>query len=84
MELGERYKLSFAHLSCGRLYESALFGGEYVVGINHAFGLDERAILPLSESYKIPRLDMEAFEHLAGNDHLAPLAHAANPLPGSG
>jgi hypothetical protein len=57
-ELGEGNELPVAHLSFGLLHESALFGGEYVVRINHAPGLDEHAVLRLSECYKIPLLDL--------------------------
>jgi hypothetical protein len=83
-ELGERDELSLAHLSFGLLHESALFRGEYVVRVNHAFGLDEHAILLLSECHKVPLLEVEGFEHLPWNHHLAPLANAADPLLGCG
>jgi len=83
-ELGEGDELSLAHLSFGILHESALFGGEYVIGINQAPRLDEHAILRLSECNKIPLLDVKGFEHLPRNHHLAPLANAADPLLGGG
>jgi hypothetical protein len=79
-ELGEAHELSLAHLAFGFLYESALFGGEYVVSINHTPGLDEHAALLLGERHKIPLLDVEGFEHLPRDNHLAPLAHTADPL----
>jgi hypothetical protein len=79
-ELGEGYELSLAHLSFGLLHESALFGCEYVIGINHAPGLDEHAIAPLSKCHKIPLLDVKGFEHFPRNDDLAPMAYAADPL----
>jgi hypothetical protein len=79
-ELGDGHELPLAHLSFGFLHESAFFGGEHVIGINHAPGLDEDAVLRLSERHKVPLPDIEGFEHLPGNYHLAPLAHAANPL----
>jgi hypothetical protein len=81
-ELGERDELSLAYLPFGLFYESAFFGREYVVRINHAAGLDEYAILLLGECNKIPFLDVEGFEHLPRNDDLAPLADAADPLLG--
>jgi hypothetical protein len=83
-ELGERDELSPAHLPFGLFHESALFGGEHIVGINHASGLDEHAILLFCEYNKIPLLDVEGFEHLPRNDHLAPLPHAPYPLLGCG
>jgi hypothetical protein len=83
-KLGEAHELSLAHLSFGLLHESALFGGEYVIRINHAPGLDEHTVLLLSECHKIPLLDVEGFEHLPRNHHLAPLANAADPLLGCG
>jgi len=83
-ELGEGDELSLPHLSFGLLHESALVGGEDVIGINHAPRPDEHAILRLSECHKIPLLDVEGFEHLPRNHHLAPLANAADPLSGCG
>jgi hypothetical protein len=83
-ELGERDEFSLAHLALGLFHESALFAGEYIVGINHASGLDEHAILLFRERNKIPLLDVEGFEHVSRNDHLAPPAHAADPLLGCG
>ena len=80
----EGYEFPLAHLSFGLLHESALFRGEHVVRINHAFGLDEHAILLLSECHKVPFLEVEGFEHLPWNHHLAPLANAADPLLGCG
>ena len=81
-ELGERNELSLAHFPFGLLYESALFGGEHVLRINHPSWLDKHAVLLFCERHKIPFLDVEGFEHLPRNDDLAPLAHATNPLPG--
>jgi hypothetical protein len=43
-ELSECHELAWAHLPFCLLYEIALFGGEYVIGVDHAFGLDEHAI----------------------------------------
>jgi len=68
-----------------RLFETLaqsfrLSRGEHVVGVDNPLGLDEHAILLLSERHKIPLSDVEGFEHLPWNDHLAPLAHAAYPL----
>lgn len=79
-ELGERYKLSLAHLPFGLFHQSALFGSEHVVRIGHAPRLDEHAILLFGERHKIPFLDVQGFEHLPRNDHLAPLAYATDPL----
>jgi addiction module RelB/DinJ family antitoxin len=81
-EFGECNELSLAHLALGLFHQSALFGGEHIVGINHASGFDEYAILLFRERNKIPLLDVQGFEHMPRNDHLAPLAHAANPLWG--
>jgi hypothetical protein len=83
-ELGERDELSRAHLSFGLLDESALFGGEDIIGINYAPRLNEHAIFFLGERDIIPLLDVEGFEHLPRNDHLAPLANATDPLLGCG
>jgi hypothetical protein len=83
-ELGEGHELSLAHLSFGFLHESAFFGGEHVIGINHAPGFDEHAVLRLSERYKIALPDVKGFEHIPRNHHLAPLANAADPLLGGG
>jgi hypothetical protein len=79
-KLGEGHEFSLAHLSFGLLHESALSRGEYVIGINHAPGLYEHAIVPLSKCHKIPLLDVEGLEHLTRNDHLAPMAYAVDPL----
>ena len=79
-ELGERDELPLAHLSVSLLDESALFGSEHVVRINHAPGLDEHTVLLLGECHKIPLMDVEGFEHLPRNDHLPPLAYAADAL----
>ena len=79
-ELGERDELPLAHLSFSLLHESTLFGGEHVVGINHAPGLDEHAVLLFGECHKIPLMDVEGFEHLPRDDHLPPLAYPADPL----
>jgi hypothetical protein len=57
-ELGERDELSLAHLPSGLSHESALFGGEYVIGIDHTPGLDEHAILGLSDATKSPSLTL--------------------------
>jgi len=83
-ELGERDEFSLAHFPFGLLHERALFGGKHIVRIDRAAGLDEHAILLLREGNKIPHLDIEGFEHVPRNDHLAPLAHAADPLRGCG
>src|ERR1022692_5324905 len=83
-ELGDRDELSLAQLPFAFLHESALFGGEDIVRINHAAGLDEHAILLFGERHKIPFANIQSFEHLARDDHLAPLAHAADPLSGCG
>jgi hypothetical protein len=83
-ELGECDELSLAHFSLGLLHERALFTGEHIVRINHAAGLDEHAILLFRKRNKIPLLDIEGFEHLSRNDHLAPLPHATDPLLGCG
>jgi hypothetical protein len=83
-ELGERGEFSLAHLPFGLLHESALFGGEDIVRINHASGLDEHSVLVFSEGNEIPLLDVEVFEHLTRDDHLAPLAYATDPLLGCG
>ena len=83
-ESSERDELSPAHLSFGLLHESALFWGEYVIRVNHSSGLDEHPILRLSECHKIPLPNVEGFEHLPRNDHLAALAHATYPLLGCG
>ena len=83
-ELGKTHELPLAHLSFGLFHESAFFGGEYVAGINHAPGLDEHAVLRLSECHKISLPDVEGFEHLAWNHHLAPLANTADALLGCG
>src|ERR1017187_8333713 len=79
-ELGEGDELSLAHFSFGLLHQSALFGGERVIGMDHAPGLDEHAVPVLGERHEIPLLDVEGFEHLPRNHHLAPLPHAADPL----
>jgi len=81
-ELGERDELSLTHFSFGLLHESALFGGEHVVRIDHTPGLDEHAVLLFGECHKIALLDVEGFDHFPWNDHLAPLADAANPFLG--
>jgi len=78
--LGEAHEFSLAHLSFGLLHKSALFGGECIVRVNHAPGLDEHAVLRWSERDKIALLDVEGFEHFPRNHHLAPLANAADPL----
>ncbi len=78
-ELGERYELSLAHLALGLFYERALFWGEHIVRINDAAGLNEHAILLFCKRNKISLLNVEGFEHFPRNDHLAPLAHAADP-----
>jgi hypothetical protein len=57
-------------------------GRQGVVRINDAPRLDEHAILLLGERHEIPLLNVEGFEHLPRNDHLAPLAHATDPLFG--
>jgi hypothetical protein len=44
-ELSEGNELSRAYFSVGLLHESALFACEHVIGINHAPGLDEHAVL---------------------------------------
>jgi hypothetical protein len=64
-KLGEGHELSLAHLPFGLLHESALFGRQYVIGIDHAPGRDEHAVLLLSERHEIPFPDVEGFEHLA-------------------
>jgi hypothetical protein len=83
-ELGERNKFSLPHLAFGLFHERAVFGGKYIIRINYASRLDEHAILLLREGNEIPLLDIEGFEHLTRNDHLAPLAHATDPLLGCG
>jgi hypothetical protein len=83
-KLGEAHEFSLAHLPFGLLHERALFGSEYVIGINHAPRLDEHAVLRLSERYKIALPDVKGFEHIPRNHHLAPLANAADPLLGGG
>ena len=83
-ELGEGDELSVAHLSLRFLHQSALFGGEHVVRVNYLPRLDEHAVLGLSECHKISLLDIEDFEHVPRNHHLAPLADATDPLFGCG
>ena len=83
-KLGEAHEFSLAHLPFGLLHENALFGGEYIVRINHAPGLDEHTVLGLSERHKITLPNVKGFEHLPRNHHLAPLANTADPLLGRG
>jgi hypothetical protein len=83
-ELGKCDKLPLTNLTFGLLHESALFGGEYVVGINHAPGLDKHPILCSRECHEIPLLDVEGLEHVPRNSHLATLTDPANPLLGCG
>ena len=73
-------RLAAFELGFAAPYDLRLGGSESVVGINQAFGLDEHAVLPLGERHKVPLPDVQGFEHLARNDHLTPLAHAADPL----
>lgn len=53
-EPGERDELSLLHPALGFFHESALFRGENIVGIDHAAGLDARAIFLFRERDKIP------------------------------
>jgi hypothetical protein len=83
-QLGEGDEFSLVHLSFGFLHEGTLFWGEDVIGINQTLRLDEHPVLLFGECHKIPLLEVEGFEHIPRNDHLAPLAHAADPLLGCG
>jgi len=83
-ELGERDELSLAHLPFGLFHESALFRREYIGRVNHTPGFDEHAILLFRERHKISLVDVQGFEHLPRNHHLAPLANTADALLGCG
>jgi hypothetical protein len=83
-ELGECDELSLPHFPFGLLHENALFWAKYVVRIDPAPGLNEHAIPLFGECNKVPLLDVKGFEHLPRNDDLTPLAHATDPLMGSG
>ena len=53
---------------------------ERIIGINLAFRLDEDAVLLFGKCNKVPFLEIEGCKHLFGDDDLASLAHASDPL----
>jgi hypothetical protein len=50
-ELVEGHIFALAHLVFGLFHESAFFGAENVIRINHALRLDEDAVLLLGERH---------------------------------
>jgi len=83
-ELVEGHIFTLPHLVLGLLHESAFFSAKDVVGIIRARGFDEHAIFVLGERHQVPRLELEGFQDLARNHHLAALPDAADSLVGWG
>src|SRR5271157_4926978 len=54
---------------------------EHVVGVDNPPGLHEHTVTVLCERHEIPFAHVKVIENLAGNDHLAPLANAADRFP---
>ena len=81
VELGQTHRLPLAHLALSLLDERTLLGSEDIFGVNYALGLDEHTIVFGGECYIVSFPQLQGFENLAGNDHLAPLAHTPDGLP---
>jgi hypothetical protein len=80
LHLAPRFGFSLASLFQCVPDLSGLGGCEHVVGIYQAPWPDEYAAGVPAERHEIAFLKVHAFEEFARDDHLAPLADAADPV----
>jgi hypothetical protein len=69
LELGYTFTHQFGFCRC-----------QGIVGINQALWRYEDAVLLLGESHEVPCPQIESFKDLPGDDDLASLSHAGDPL----
>src|SRR6266704_331529 len=79
-DLGPRPGFPLADLFESVPYFLRFGRSEHVVGINHALGLDEHAIVLLAKRHEVSLPKLHGFKHFTRDDHLAALPHPANPL----
>src|ERR1035437_11075858 len=80
MELSERHEFTLLHVAFGLLHERGFGGRKHVVWVNRRFPLDADGIAALSHGHKIALTHVEVVEDFTRDNHLAPLAHAPDPL----